>query len=212
VIRTIYQRCGGDPAELLDVKKFGSRHTIEDYLIDRVIDAAYAPDPLPSGELATAPASGWDATTARRWLTFLARYLHQYRERDLAWWRLSDRLVSPWVAPGIGIGLGVALMIAVSAGSAGMDAVSASNPDPQGALGLGAYVGAGVAVLGTVLWYGGVGRAPGRMAFTVRGSLGRLRRGFVAGTTFVAILAVPCCSVPQLRSSLAAVVVPVFPT
>lgn len=188
--RTIYQRCGGDPAELLDAKTFGSRHTIEDYLIDRVVDAAYAPDLLPSGELATAPASRWDATMARRWLTFLARYLHQYRERDLAWWRLSDRLVSPWMAPGIGIGLGVALMITVSAGTATVNSIDLY---PQGASGSGAAVGLlvalVVAVLGTMLWYGGVGSAPGRMAFAVRGSLGRLRRGFAAGATLVAILA-----------------------
>jgi hypothetical protein len=191
LVRTIYQRCGGDPAELLDAKKFGSRHMVEDYLVDRVIDAAYAPDPLPSGELVTAPASGWNATQARRWLTFLARYLHQHRERDLAWWRLSDRLVSPWMAPGIGLGFGVALMIAASAlmSSDGnlYSREALSRFFPGGTFGVGAVV----AVLGTVLWYGGVGRAPGRMAFVVRGSLGRLRRGFATGVALVSILVVP---------------------
>ncbi len=188
LIRTIYQRCGGDPTELLDAKMFGARHTIEDYLTDRVVDAAYAPEPLVSGELAAAPAGGWNATMARRWLTFLAQYLYQYRERDLAWWRLSDRLVSPWVAPGIGIGIGVVLMITVSVGAA---AVSGINLNPQGAVVLGAVVGAGGAVLGTMLWYGGVGGAPGRMAIAVRGSFGRLRRGFAAGATLVALVAAP---------------------
>jgi len=189
LVRTVYQRCGGDPAELLDARKFDSRHKVEDYLIDRIIDAAYAPDLLPSGELAETPVSGWDATKARHWLTFLARYLHQHRERDLAWWRLSDRLVSPWMVPLIGIGLGVVFMIFVSAGTAALDsALGATSTD---ALGIGACLGAVVAVLGTVLWYSAVGRVPGRMAFAVRGSLGRLRRGFVAGAALVTILAVP---------------------
>ncbi|MFJ5547982.1 hypothetical protein [Streptomyces sp. NPDC093225] len=48
--RMVYTRCGGDPTELLDPVQFHSRHVIEDHLSARVIDAAYAPDRLPSGE------------------------------------------------------------------------------------------------------------------------------------------------------------------
>ncbi|MGN9788245.1 class I SAM-dependent methyltransferase [Nonomuraea sp. ZG12] len=64
-----------------------SRAEVEDALVDAAVAAAYRHE----------RGSGWDAGKARQWLSFLARHLHEHRERDLAWWRLSRRLLSPWV-------------------------------------------------------------------------------------------------------------------
>lgn len=190
VARTVYQRGGGDPAELLS-KSFDSRHAVEDHLIDQLIEAVYAPHRRPGGQADGDPNGERRAAQARRWLTFLARHLHQHRERDLAWWQLSQRTLSAWVAPGIGIAGGAILMVVVAASSA---AVLSTGPDKirvDNALAAGAIFGAGYMVLAIVTWYATAGRLPGRVSFAVRGSLGRLRRGFVTGAALVAIPALP---------------------
>lgn len=179
---TTYQRGGGDPGELLDVARFPSRLAVEDHLVDRAIDTAYAPDPA-----STAP-DRWDAVTARRWLVFLARYLHDRRERGLVWWRLADHVVSPWVAPMLGIVLGL-VAFGIVFGFVALAVPSVQRPADtfeQGAL-----LGVIVATLVTVLWHGTAGRAPGRMALVRRGSAARLRRGFRVGAGFVAVPGLP---------------------
>ncbi|GAA0956015.1 hypothetical protein [Actinocorallia libanotica] len=197
--RRIYQRCPDDPAELLDTARFGSRHAVEDHLLDRVIDAAYTPDRLPSGQPVPGTDGRWQAAEARRWLTFLAHYLHQHRERDLAWWLLGQRLLSPWVAPAIGLGGGVLLMIAIPVWVLTLDSGALSS----NVLTVGGLLGAAFAILAIMAWYVGAKRAPGRLSLTVAGSLDRLRRGFATGLGLSAILAVP--------GLIAAVVVIAFP-
>ncbi|HWG98099.1 MAG TPA: hypothetical protein VNV66_01985 [Pilimelia sp.] len=186
--RIVYERLGGDPAELLDPVRFDSRHAVEDYLTDRLIDAAYAPG---GGGPPDRAAARWsDPARARHWLTFLARYLHQHRERDLVWWRMSQRLISPWIAPAIGIGGGVLFMVVVAAWAAAADDES-RRLDLHTTLLFAAWVGAAFAVLATVVWYATGAREPGRLSFALRGSLARLRRGFVTGLGVAAIPAVP---------------------
>jgi hypothetical protein len=180
--RLVYQRLGGNPAGLLDPAVFDCRHAVEDFLTDRLIDAAYAPDPLPSGQPQAGPPGRWSAAQARRWLTFLARYLHRHRDRDLAWWQLAGRLLSPWTGIALGLASGIVLM-AVS--SATLAAVL------LGPLASGVYVGAAFAVLAMMVWYAFPGRPPGRLSFAIRGSRGRLRRGLTAGLTLAAVLAIP---------------------
>ncbi|MGI5527501.1 hypothetical protein ACQEVX_08780 [Streptomyces syringium] len=182
--RLVHQRGGGDPADLLDPRRFDCRHAVEDHILGRVIDAAYAPERLPSGRPVEGGTPRWDAAGARGWFTFLAQYLHQHRERDLAWWLMSQRLLSPWVAPGIGIGVGAVLMVAILAW---MSAAGGSRP--ADALLVGAAVGSGFALVAMVIWYATTGRSPGQLSFSMRGSLGRLRRGF---TTGVLVAAIPC--------------------
>jgi WD40 repeat protein len=180
VARTVYQRLGGDPTELLS-DGFDSRHAIEDFLTDRVVEAAYAPAAPDLGEpvVPTAVADRWDAVSARRWLTFMAEYLHCYRERDFTWWLLSQRLLSPWVGPALGIGGGVLMMIsiavwiAVTGGSA--------TPGLSVTIVVGAATGGAFAVLVTLVWYAAAGRSPGRLSFTRAGSGRRLRYGLRNG-------------------------------
>ncbi|MEO3807605.1 NACHT domain-containing protein [Sphaerisporangium sp. B11E5] len=178
--RRSYQRLGGDPAELLDRGRFDSRHAVEDRLVDGAVDAAYAPE----GPGRPGP---YDPAKARRWLIFLARYLHRNRERDLAWWLLSQRLLSPWVAPGVGLACGLGLVIAL------MPAVLRTDGDEGDTTGVTIAVGLGVvfAVLAVVAWFIGSGRAPGRLSFTVAGTWGRLRRGFRTGVALATILLIP---------------------
>ncbi|MEU0272414.1 hypothetical protein [Streptomyces sp. NPDC006307] len=183
--RTVYERCGGQPAELVDEERFPSRHAVEDHLIERFVDAAYAPGAVPAeGEGgSTAP----DPAKAREWLTFLALYLHRYGERDLAWWLMSPRLLSAWAAPGIGLAFGALLAVAVGLGLS----LFAPERGVDGAvIGVSVGIGAAFTVLTMLIWYATAGRLPGRPSFTVRGAVPRLRRGFVAGLAVAAIPAV----------------------
>lgn len=168
-------RRGGDPAELLDTARFPSRHAVEDHLVDGAIDAAYAPN----------------GARERAWLTFLARYLHDHRERDLAWWRLADRLMSPWVAPMVGVAVGVGMLLLVLS----VGAVTEFSYEGAPVSIMAIPVGAVVALLATALWFGSAGRAPGRTGVVWQGSARRLRRGFRIGAAFVLVPAVPTLSV-----------------
>ncbi|WP_189864788.1 NACHT and WD40 repeat domain-containing protein [Streptomyces poonensis] len=177
--RTVYERCGGEPGELADATRFGSRHAVEDHLTERFVDAAYTSDPLPSGRPADSEGgTGPDPQKAREWLTFLALYLHRHRERDLSWWLMSERLRSPWAGPGIGLAFGaffwVLAVVAMSslgmAGEGGFDVLA-----------VGALLGACFAVLTMLIWYGTAGRPPGRLSLARRGAIPRFRKGFRTG-------------------------------
>ncbi|MBL1105654.1 NACHT domain-containing protein [Streptomyces sp. 5-8] len=185
--RLVYQRLPLDPAELLDGARFDCRFAVEQHLTDLLIDAAYAPAPGPPGS--GPPDSRWTAAQARTWLTFLARYLHDHRERDLAWWRMSERLLSPWFPPALGIVAGLVLGLGalgwiVVTGALGRDATSELPL-------IGGFVGGGFALLSVIVWYCVPGNTPGRLSFTVEGSLGRLRRGFGTGAKLTAFAAAP---------------------
>ncbi|WP_320780864.1 hypothetical protein [Streptomyces sp. CRN 30] len=197
--RLVHQRLGGSPAELLDLSRFDSRHAVEDHLLDRLIDAAYAPDRLPSGRPTGEPPR-WDTAEAHRWLTYLAQYLHRHRERDLAWWQMSQRLLSPWSAPVLGLVLGTTLMAVVTVwlSNSGLwrksygvtDAVSAGAAFSS-AFSVSALVGTGTAILVVIVWYAATGTAPGQLSLTLRGSLRRLRRGAATGVAVALVPAVP---------------------
>lgn len=175
--RSVYRHSERNPAELLD---FDARHAVEDHLVDHIISAAYAPEP---GSLPGQDDGVWqqEARQAEKYLTFLATYLHHYRERDLAWWRMSGRLFSRWVGlvVGIGIGLFAVLLVAVVLKPLGVeDRVEWS-----------VLAGVGVAVLAMLAWYAAPDRPPGRVSFALRGSRRRLRAGFGAGFALTALLA-----------------------
>lgn len=175
--RGVYRSCDRDPRELLD---FESRHAIEDHLVDHTIRAAYAPPP---GTLPQQADSGWeeDAQKAEKYLTFLATYLHQHRERDLAWWRMSPRLFSRWSGLLIGIATGLAVMLLTPLVNKGVN-----EPMRVEAI---IMVGGVAAVLTMLTWYAAPDQRPGRISVALRGSLHRLRGGFRTGFALVSILA-----------------------
>lgn len=184
--RLVYRRGGADPGELLDRERFDCAYAVEDHLTHGLVDAAYAPDPdAPEGE-GPAPGDRWTADQARRWLTFLACYLHDRRERDLAWWLLSGRLLSRWAGPVSGLGLGalIVLGVFVAAGSIGVENEAAVLTTVLAA-------SLAFALFNTLVWYASGDRPPGRLAWSVRGSAGRLRRGFRGGVTLALVSVVP---------------------
>lgn len=167
--RTVYLTCDRSPAELLN---HDSRHTVEDHLVDHLIPAAYAPPPAGRGQQSEGL---WrdHAAQAERWLTYLAIYLHRHRERDLAWWLMSRRLLSRWVGLVLGIGVGLPFMLA--------GAVTRGITGRSYDLDTGVYLGICASLLTTLAWYAAPDRSPGRMSFTVRGSVARLHRGLATG-------------------------------
>ncbi|GGP95883.1 NACHT and WD40 repeat domain-containing protein [Streptomyces roseolilacinus] len=184
--RLVYRR-GGDPAELLDTDRFDSRYAVEDHLLHGLVDAAYAPDPTaPEGTPRQAP---WTPEQARGYLAFLARHLHEHRERDLEWWRLSGRLLSPRAGVWPGFGLGGLLVGGVMVWS-----LFSGDPGPDGhaeAFALAMIVGIVFALLNSVVWYASRSRPPGRLAWSVRQSRRRLYDGFRTGASLSALVLLP---------------------
>ncbi|MEV6348089.1 hypothetical protein [Actinoplanes sp. NPDC051851] len=177
IARRVYARTGDHPSELLDRNLFDSRFAVEDHLLDRFLIAATTPGG--DGHRWT-----WNPARTSHWLTYLARYLHRHGERDLAWWRMADRLLPRWA--GTAVALGPALIVfgvmwGPLAAATRMDIilyVVLMFAVPSGAL-----TGA--------VWYASTGRTPGRLAPARRGSLRRLARGFGLGTALSGMIAIP---------------------
>ncbi|MFI6318749.1 NACHT and WD40 repeat domain-containing protein [Nonomuraea sp. NPDC050556] len=151
----------------VDLRDCDSRTAVEDKLV----------------EAAARPAAAGDG----RWLTFLARYLHAHHERELAWWLLAPRLVSPWAVATLGlVGGAVATALATA-----WILISGTVTDLNAAFLLGTAVGAGFAILVMVAWYVGGIRTPGRLTLQTAGSADRLRLGAVTGSGLAVILTVP---------------------
>ncbi|WP_203934647.1 NACHT and WD40 repeat domain-containing protein [Virgisporangium ochraceum] len=182
MVRMVYERLGGDPAELADEQRFDSRHAIEDHVTGLVIDAAYATAGSDSEP------ERWKAANARRWLTFLARYMHRYRERDLAWWLMSRRLLGAWVGPTIGVIGGVLLIMAASTWLLLVRNGKPISFQDTSMIGGGGTV---AAILITIVWYAAVGRRPGRLSIGSARSSARVWSGFRTGVLVTAIPAVP---------------------
>lgn len=177
LVRTVYRTPERRPAELLS---YESRHAIEDHLVDQLIPAAYAPGP---GER-DGSSHRQQAERAERYLTYLAMYLHRYRERDLAWWLMSGRLLSRWTGIALGIMVGLITMV--------IAAMTVSLVDPgAGTLKVSSYVSVGIAVLTMLTWYGPVDRTPGRLSLSLRNSRRRLGRGAFTGLRVMSVLVLP---------------------
>ncbi|MGW3289444.1 hypothetical protein ACWDR3_32875 [Streptomyces sp. NPDC001002] len=185
--RLVYRGGGRDPVELLDEERFDCRYAVEDHLTRQVVEAAYAPDPgVPGSEHDRAR---WTPEQARRWLTFLARYLHEHQERDLVWWLLGARLLPGWAGPVVAFGTGLLLAcVAVGWGTV-------MGPDEFGPFG--AIVGVALlsaalfGLIASILWYAAGSPLPGRLSWSLSGSGLRLRRGFRNGAVLSAAFVVP---------------------
>ncbi|MCT9093579.1 helix-turn-helix domain-containing protein [Streptomyces sp. ASQP_92] len=78
---------GGDPAALLDTRRFGTPEELEEHLLDNFTTAAYRPRP---GDRHTGgPHHTWDPERARYWLGYLAHHLNRLDTPNLEWWRLG---------------------------------------------------------------------------------------------------------------------------
>jgi hypothetical protein len=108
LVRDTY-RGGDDVGELLDFCDAGdhsaSRESIEDYLLDRVLPAAYTPRP---GE----PPPRYGLPAARLALGHVAARMNRDGTRDLAWWRIpawaaaAPRVIATALLFGLLFGLG----------------------------------------------------------------------------------------------------------
>ncbi|MFJ1876865.1 NACHT domain-containing protein [Streptomyces chartreusis] len=185
--RLVYQRGRGNPGELLDDDRFDCAYAVEDHLIHGLVDAVYAPDPdLPEG---TGARDRWTAGQARRWLTFLAGYLHDQRERDLAWWLMSGRLMSPWAGPVTALGVGAVLVAAAVVWMVETGSITADNRSTAFVMSL--CVGCAFVLFSSLIWYASEARPPGRLTWSLRGSAGRLSRGFRTGAGLTMVWVVP---------------------
>ncbi|MDX8035173.1 NACHT domain-containing protein [Lentzea sp. BCCO 10_0856] len=95
-----------DPTELLDETKFGSRHSVEDHIVDMRLDTARP---------AQRSGSGWSPQQARKWLTFLAQHMHEHDERDITWRKLAYRAGSAATPLVVAVVLGGFLLLLTSA-------------------------------------------------------------------------------------------------
>jgi hypothetical protein len=170
-----------DPADLLEPGRFTSRHAVEDHLVDLLVDTVY-PASGPTGQR-------WTAADARRWLTYLARYLHRHGERDFAWWKLAQRELSPWVAPVLGLLVGVAVFVVASlAFQTEGDPSLLNGGDPVSTLlGSPPLVATTFGVVVASLWLAGARRGPDQTADDVSG----FGHGAVTGSSLVLVPGVP---------------------
>ncbi|WP_326641007.1 hypothetical protein OIE67_15990 [Nonomuraea fuscirosea] len=165
MLRSVCER-GGD---LDPVLRLPSRAAVEDALIGAVVG---------------------EPSRARRWLSYLAEHLHEHRERELAWWRLSGRLLSPWAVIGLAVLCGVALTLLSWAWM--LIFGDWEDTGLNTALLLGAYIGGGFAILAIIAWYAGDAAAtPRRLAPTAAGAAARLRQGMATGLALAAIPVLP---------------------
>ena len=130
---------GRNPADLLTLT---SGNDVRDHLVDVLIDSVY-------------PEQGrrWTAPKARRYLTYLARYLHRHAERELNWWKLPNRVLSPWTGALVGL-VGSGLLAAVLAPLEVNDPTEVVKSP---------FISAGVfGLVCTILWFLGLGLRSGQ--------------------------------------------------
>jgi hypothetical protein len=140
LIRDTYRE-GDDIRGLLDLGDQGehgaSREAIEDYLLDRVLHAAYTRQP---GEKPLR----YGFPTAQRALTYIAVRMKQDGTRDLAWWRTRR-----WANAGVRV-LAV-VFLAIVAVSLGVALANTSQPGISLDLGIGGGAGIGFGLLAGIL-------------------------------------------------------------
>jgi hypothetical protein len=97
-----------DPLDdLLAPNHFDTRESVEEYLLDRILIAAYTPRP-------GRPAPHCTPTQARHWLGYIARQMALSHTRTLAWWqvvrwrparfRVVSTILTIWFVLGFGFG------------------------------------------------------------------------------------------------------------
>ncbi|WP_063894107.1 helix-turn-helix domain-containing protein [Streptomyces natalensis] len=77
----------GDPAALLDTRRFGSAEELEDHLLANFTAAVYRP--RPEHRPGNRPRRAYDPERAQYWLGYLAHHLTRLDTPNLEWWRLG---------------------------------------------------------------------------------------------------------------------------
>lgn len=119
--RIAYADPATSPAELCNPRRFIDHIALEEHLLDAYLPNVYSSHPTPRLTPDQAPAvilRSYSPDQARRWLTFVARHLHQHQTRDLAWWQLHHALpqrAKKWVG-GFALGLMTGLVCAIGLG------------------------------------------------------------------------------------------------
>jgi hypothetical protein len=80
LVRTIYDRGRGRPAELTEIQRFPSRELVEAHILDEYLSGIYMTSPAPL------PVAG---DRARHYLEFVACHLDRLGTPNLAWWQMS---------------------------------------------------------------------------------------------------------------------------
>jgi hypothetical protein len=182
----VYGGRAGDPQPLLDPVGIACRHDVEDHLLDRSVATAFEAGDRRSWQPEVTP-SRWNAQQAERWLVFLAEYLHTHRERELAWWRMSDRLLPAWAVPVICMTVGLGLGEWTVAIMAVLETLDAGRPDWDAATISGLVFGGGFVVLSMFIWHVIPPRPPGRTPSSLHVAIPRLLHGFAVGFALPAI-------------------------
>lgn len=129
----------GEPSELLDRSRFPDRRSIEDHLVDVLVDGAFG-DRGVAREVRASQV--WPRDRARRWLTFLATEMRDRGITDLAWWELRRSVGRRWLAV-----LGALALGTIGGLGVGWLMAYASTPKFAPATGLAAGLAVAVAAL-----------------------------------------------------------------
>jgi hypothetical protein len=84
--KATYSDTNADPAALLDATRFPDSRSVEDHLLDALIDVAYERNP--DETVSTTGRQRWTAADARDYLGFLAVHQYAVSKQDIQWWML----------------------------------------------------------------------------------------------------------------------------
>jgi hypothetical protein len=102
-----YEPVDRDPAELLDIGRFGTREAIEEHLLDAFIPTVFRERPQAESSVDIPRPRAWRSADVAVWLRFLAGYLKDRGAQEFAWWRLTD-VVPRGFAMAVSVVVGVA--------------------------------------------------------------------------------------------------------
>ncbi|MFH8473754.1 NACHT domain-containing protein [Streptomyces sp. NPDC018000] len=117
LVRRSYEQHPADPRELTDRGRFPTRDAVEAHLLDRIVPAAFPPQPPNPSRLH--PPRAWDAERAEAWLSHLALLLNRREESELAWWRLYTAPLPRLLALPALLATGILLSLVIKAGRSG---------------------------------------------------------------------------------------------
>ncbi|MFD9223466.1 NACHT domain-containing protein [Streptomyces sp. NPDC060064] len=218
LLRTVYVTPGADPAPLLDPGRFLDAPALRAHLFDHLVGSLITT--RPPGEYPTEvfrPSTRHDPDQVRRWLGFLAHYLHTSGTRDLAWWQLARNTDA--LAPKTRIALGAFTALAFAVLIVLLTALTGAGASMEGQIfenGLTAVVFAGIPIGFAVGLLVGPAAAvaagawareePGFLNLRLRGRLTLLLRRFAveipSGFAFASVLGTTVVFVTELPEYL----------